>query len=194
MSASALQWIGAGAAIWLAGLTLLWALCRAAGIADAQMELHGEARMPAQAPRAADAFVEYASTRLAVEQVTLLAGADTQRLAVIARAGLELPPGAATRQLQYRVAGLAMERGHTVEQPGAPDGAHPGAFVAAAPVITRGRRLGALAVSGSRSRPALTFGQRRALRQLAGLAALLPAMAPAPPRAAGPNLTQEHAR
>ena len=149
-------------------------LCRAAAVGDASRR--GPARAayapPLLAPRTPHELVACALVTLDVEHATLFVGTRAEHLRVLSRGHLDTRADAESVALHADAAAAALSQGGPVEY----GGVAPAPVVAAAPVLRGGRTLGALAVSVGRARGRMTFAERRALAQLAALAAPLPAL------------------
>jgi hypothetical protein len=163
----------AAALAWLAAVAAVLALCRAAAFGDAHRR---EPEQPADAPpqpppRTPSELVACALVDLGVEHATLFAGGSPEHLRVIGRGHIDTRADAEPPELHQQAAAAAVHDGGPVEF----GGMAPAPLVAAAPVISDGRPVGALAVSAQGSaRGRFTFAERRALGQLAAAAGALP--------------------
>ena len=172
MAIATLPALAAGVA-WLGIGALLIALCRAAAAGERGM-LDEPARpadaAPTPPPRTPHELVACVLVNLDVEHVTLFAGASPGDLRVVSRGHLDVRSDAEPPELHGDAAATAVRSGAPVEA----GGVAPAPFVAAVPVMRRGRVEGALAVSSrSTARGRLTFAERKVLRQLAEAAGAL---------------------
>ena len=160
--------LAAGVA-WLAIGALLLVLLKAA----ARRERHALAEPAATAatPRTAHELVACALVQLDVEHATLFAADGPGRLRILARGHLDVRADIEAPEVHIEAAGAALDAQRCVEF----GGAAPAPLVAACPVRLQDREVGALAVSSwSAHHGRLTFAHRRALRELADVAAALP--------------------
>src|SRR5947209_17772837 len=159
-------WPGVAAGVvWLGVIAMVVVLCRAAALGDRH---HPRERAPAAdappcpPPRTPHELVACALVTLDVEHATLFAGTRPDRLRALARGHLDARADAEPPELHADAAAAALRDGAAVEV----GGIAPAPVVAAAPVLRRGRVIGALAVSARRpNRGRLTFAERRALAQ-----------------------------
>ena len=164
---------------WLVIGALLFALCRAAAAGERRrLSERADPAEPVPAtppPRTPHELVACALVSLDVEHATLFAAEGRDGMRILARGHLDVRADVESPEVHVEAAAAALDASACLEF----GGASPAPLVAAAPVVRRGRTVGALAVSSwSVQRGRLTFAQRRIIGDLGAAAAALPELEP----------------